>query len=127
MKRLPSDLPLSREAQAALLARLPEAEWEYDEDADEMEVRLPSAAGREGYYALLRDDLYVRLDAETGEPLGVMIPSYQLWLGRHIAMPAARGASPTVPAGAGDPVRWIAEQDQAAPQALARELAGAAS
>ncbi len=122
----PSPSPLSNAAAAALLARLPAAEWDYDEEADEMEVRLPGTAGRQGYYALVRDDLYVRLDAETGEPLGMMIPSYQVWLGRHITSPATHDPKAMAPSSAGDPAQWIAEPAQAAPEVLARQLAGVA-
>jgi hypothetical protein len=122
---LKHDTPtLSREAQAALSARLPDAQWEYDEDADEMEVRLAGTAHRDGYYALLHNDLYVRLDAETDEPLGIMIPAFQLWLGRHLTAQGRAEAGATPRAETGNPARWIAEQAQAVPQALARELAG---
>lgn len=125
MKPPHSPSSLSDDARAALLAEIPAAKWEYDEQADEMEVSLPGTAGGAGYYALVRDDLYVRLDAETGEPLGMMIPAYQLWLGRHIDSPAPRDAKAIGAPGADGPARWIAEQARAAPEVLARELAGA--
>jgi hypothetical protein len=115
-------LELTPEARAALLTALPSATWEYDEDTDEMEIRLPGVAGKTGYYALLGDDLYVRLDEVTGQPLGVMIPTYHYWLTVRLA--EASGKRHAVPARR-DPARWMAEQRNVVPDALARELSAA--
>jgi hypothetical protein len=113
-------LELSAKSRAALLAALPKATWEFDQDADEMEIQLPGAAGKPGYYALLGNDLYLRVDAATGEPLGVMIPSYHYWLTVRLAEAAGTGRAVSAPR---DPVRWMAEQQKTVPNALARELA----
>jgi hypothetical protein len=68
---------------ARLRAELGGATVEYDADADELEVRLPSGIGRPGYAVLLEDDAYLRIDPDTHEPLSVMLLPFSSWLERH--------------------------------------------
>jgi hypothetical protein len=64
-------------------AGLEGAEWHVDEDADELDVVLPGAAGREGRMFLIDEEpereLYVRIDVETGQPLGLLVPNWSRW------------------------------------------------
>lgn len=81
-----------------LRAALRRAEWRYNADADEMNVLLPGWQGREGRAVLVDDELYVRLDAETGRPLSVLIPAYTYWLARQLAQPTALDRGPLLKA-----------------------------
>lgn len=80
----------------ALQNALQRAEWRYNEEADEMNVLLPGWEGRPGRAVLIDDAFYVRLDVETGAPLGLLIPAYTSWqadqLGRSGAQDTERRA-----------------------------------
>lgn len=68
---------------ARIRAELGRATVDYDADADELEVRLPSGVGRAGYAVLLEDDAYLRIDPDSHEPLSVMFLPFSAWLERH--------------------------------------------
>ena len=64
-----------------IAAALPAAEWRYDTDTGEMEIILPGSTGRAGLWVDVADwDFYVRLDAETGAPLSLIISPFDYWL-----------------------------------------------
>jgi hypothetical protein len=79
------------------LAALPHATWDYDQDADEMNVLLPSFEGREGRMVLIDDDFSVCFDAETAAPLSLMIPNYSSWLAQHLDGSSVSAAAPATP------------------------------
>jgi hypothetical protein len=68
-----------------LAVALPAARWEYDDEADELEIVLPAGAGREGRAILIDEGFYLRLDPETNEPLTIIIPAVSVWLGQQVA------------------------------------------
>ena len=76
-----------------VIAGLAEATWDYLADIGWMEVILPGGSGRGGIAHLVGDDLYVRLDVESGDPLSVIIPAFDSWLaeqeGRALPPPEA--------------------------------------
>jgi hypothetical protein len=72
------------------LRALPEADWEYDADADEMEVMLPGAIGRTGLSVLVDDESYLRVDVETHEPLSLVIQPWSYWSARQDAAVASQ-------------------------------------
>jgi hypothetical protein len=59
--------------------RLPQSDWDYDDDADEMEVMLPGAYGREGFATQLDEFVALRLDPDTFEPLSLIIMPFSAW------------------------------------------------
>ena len=64
-----------------IAAALPAAEWRYDTDTGEMEIILPGSTGRAGLWIDVADwDFYLRLDAETGAPLSLIISPFDYWL-----------------------------------------------
>lgn len=69
----------AQDVHAAVRASLPHARWEYDDDADEVDIIFPNSEGREGRAVLVRGELYVRLDVDTGQPLSIIIPSFRSW------------------------------------------------
>ena len=77
-----------------LTVGLEAARWEYDAEADELEIVLPGGAGREGRAILLDSEVYLRLDADTNEPLTVIIPAVSVWLGQQVAQVATHLAAP---------------------------------
>jgi hypothetical protein len=64
-------------------ASLQHARWAYDEDADELEVVLPGGDARPGRTILLDSDVYLRLDADTNEPLTIIVPAFSSWMSRR--------------------------------------------
>jgi hypothetical protein len=92
-----------REVVDRLAAGLDAARWEYDAEADELEIVLPGGGGREGRAILLDSDAYLRLDVDTNEPLTVIIPAVSVWVGQQVAQVAGQLAAPPPadPRGAG--------------------------
>jgi hypothetical protein len=68
-----------------LTSDLAAAEWEYDNEADELEIVLPGSIGREGRAILVEPDVYLRLDLDTNEPLSITIPVASIWISRLVA------------------------------------------
>jgi hypothetical protein len=79
-----------------VVSGLPNARWEYDAEADEMEIVLPGGNARAGRAVLIDPDVYLRLDVDTNEPLTIIIPAYSDWMSRR-----AIGSAP--PPGPADP------------------------
>jgi hypothetical protein len=77
-----------------LTVGLEAARWEYDAEADELEIVLPGGEGREGRAILLDSEVYLRLDVDTNEPLTVIIPAISVWLGQQVAQVATHLAAP---------------------------------
>jgi len=108
-----------------ILALLAQAEWDYDDEIDEMEIAFPGCAGRAGIATLVGNELYVRVDPDTYDPLSIIIPGYSAWLARQRRPPARR---PTT-----DPQHWLDIPRLTAQHALQRtirsstELSAAAS
>jgi hypothetical protein len=71
-----------------LTSDLAAAEWEYDNEADELEIVLPGSIGREGRAILVEPDVYLRLDLDTNEPLSITIPVASIWISRRVPPPA---------------------------------------
>jgi hypothetical protein len=102
-----------------LVAGLPSAHWEFDEEADELEIVLPGGRGREGRAVLIDDDFFLRLDVDTNEPLTVIIPAVSVWLGRQVAQLAGLVEAP----GPSDPPRsWQDGSHEAVALSLARSV-----
>jgi hypothetical protein len=97
-----------------ILATLAEAEWEYDEEIDEMEISFPGGAGRAGMATLIGDEFYVRVDPDTFDPLSIIIPGYTAWLARQ-PQPSALG--PTT-----DARHWLDSPRQTAREAILRTV-----
>ena len=70
-----------------IIAQLPQATWDYNAEIGEMNVVLPGGAGREAQLPWLELDrywdIYLRLDAETGRPLSVVIAPFDVWLAQQ--------------------------------------------
>ena len=77
--------------QERILAGLPDAEWHYDEEADELDVLLPGSEHRAGVAKLVNDEFYVRVDVDTNEPLTIIIPTFTDWLAKKLADRVRRG------------------------------------
>ena len=68
---------------ARIRSELAHATVDYDAEADELELRLPSGEGRAGSAVVVEDDAYLRIDPETHEPLSVVILPFVAWLEHH--------------------------------------------
>ena len=75
---------------------LDQAEWRYDEDADEMEIVLAGGDGREGRSILIDDDTFLRLDPETNQPLSIIVTAWTYWSARQVAT-SVPGVMPATP------------------------------
>lgn len=74
-----------------IIAQLPRATWDYNAEIGEMNVVLPGGGGREAQLPWLELDrywdIYLRLDAETGRPLSVVIAPFDVWLAKQESLP----------------------------------------
>ena len=74
-----------------IIAQLPRATWDYNAQIGEMNVVLPGGAGREAQLPWLELDrywdIYLRLDAETGRPLSIVIAPFDVWLAKQESLP----------------------------------------
>jgi hypothetical protein len=118
-----SSTPTLPDPRQRIVELLDQAEWDYDEEIDEMELVFPGSAGREGIAMLASDELYVRVDADTYEPLRIIIPGYAAWLAKQPPIPTVGPAA--------EPRRWLDIPRQTAQHAIretvraSRELAAA--
>jgi hypothetical protein len=101
------------------LAGLEHARWEYDDEADELEIVFPGAAGREGRAILIDEDFYLRLDADTNAPLSVIVPVVSAWLSRQMEQLAKLVAAPPSTA---PPEAWTPDSHEAVGRSLARSV-----
>ncbi len=63
-----------------VIAALPQSSWIFDPEADELDILLPEES-RPGVFELVDEaDLSVRVDVETGAPLGIHIYPLIPWL-----------------------------------------------
>ena len=81
-----------------IIAQLPQATWDYNAEIGEMNVVLPGGGGREAQLPWLELDrywdIYLRLDAETGRPLSVVIAPFDVWLAKQESLPCLPPDSP---------------------------------
>ncbi len=79
-----------------ILAMLPEATWHYHPPSGDMDIVFAGGEGREAQvpWILVGDDILVRLDAETGKPLSLVMPSFTVWLAHQEGKPMP---APNVP------------------------------
>ena len=74
-----------------IIAQLPQATWDYNAEIGEMNVVLPGGTGREAQLPWLELDrywdIYLRLDAETGRPLSVVVAPFDVWLAKQESLP----------------------------------------
>ena len=72
-----------------LLTMLPGATWHYHPPSGDMDIVFAGGEGREAQvpWILVGDDIIVRLDAETGEPLSLVMPSFTVWLAHQERKP----------------------------------------
>ena len=75
-----------------ILAALPAAERRYHAESGEMSVVLPGGSGRPAQIPWLEIDdydwdIYARLDAETGNPLSIVIAPFNAWLAAQEGKP----------------------------------------
>lgn len=94
---------------------LDEAEWRYDEDADEMEIVLAGGHGREGRSILIDDDTFLRVDPETNQPLSIIVTAWTYWSARQAAAPVPSLMPAT-------PQAWLSLPEQMARQAVERTV-----
>jgi hypothetical protein len=94
-----------------ILRLLDEATWRYDEEIDELEIALPGTEGRAGL-AFPVEDLYVRVDPDSFEPLSIIVPGYTAWLAEQ---------PPVVEAESG-PETWTGITYRTAEQAIRRTV-----
>ena len=73
-------IPVPATAIARILEGLPAARWRYIPDGGWLEVFLPGSEGRGGVAEPIGDDLEIRFDVETDQPLSIIIPGYPGWL-----------------------------------------------
>ena len=76
-----------------IIAALPQADWQYDPEADDMDIILPNVVNRAAEWLDIEDDFFVRIDPERGEPLSIVIIAFTVWLaekqGRDLPSPKA--------------------------------------
>lgn len=72
-----------------ILTMLPDATWYYHPSSGDMDIVFAGGEGREAEvpWILVGDDILVRLDAETGEPLSLVMPSFTVWLAHQEKQP----------------------------------------
>ena len=84
-----------------IIAQLPRATWDYNAEIGEMNVVLPGGGGREAQLPWLELDrywdIYLRLDAETGRPLSVVIAPFDVWLAKQESLPCLPPGVPGQP------------------------------
>jgi hypothetical protein len=59
---------------------LPHADWQYDPEADDMDIILPNVVNRAAEWLDIEDDFFVRIDLECREPLSIVIIAFTVWL-----------------------------------------------
>jgi hypothetical protein len=101
---------------------LPNASWQYDPDADDMEITLPGGADREGKGVLLKDDLLVRLDPDTNEPLTITVTAWTQYSNSRTAQEAARRVASQMGTNRIDPQHWATIPDRAAIEAVTETM-----
>lgn len=79
---------------ALILDGLPAARWRYIPDGGWLEVFLPGSEGRGGIAEPIGDDLEIRFDVETGQPLSIIIPGYPGWLAEQDGQPPPLPGAP---------------------------------
>ncbi len=76
-----------------IIATLPYADWQYDPEADDMDIILPNVVNRAAEWLDIEDDFFVRIDPERKEPLSIVIIAFTVWLaekqGRDLPAPHA--------------------------------------
>ncbi len=72
-----------------LLTMLPDATWHYHPLSGDMDIVFAGGEGREAQvpWMLVGDDILVRLDAETGKPLSLVMPAFSVWLAHQEGKP----------------------------------------
>ncbi len=89
-----STLPLMHTVVDAIVADLETADWQYDPEADDMDIILPGVTNRAAEWVQADDDgCFVRIDPERKEPLSIVIIAFTVWLaekqGRDLPAPHA--------------------------------------
>ncbi len=89
-----STLPLMHSVVDAIVADLEAADWQYDPEADDMDIILPHVTNRAADWVQVDDDgCFVRIDLERREPLSIVIIAFTVWLaekqGRALPVPKA--------------------------------------
>lgn len=76
-----------------IVADLEAADWQYDPEADDMDIVLPNVVNRAADWLDIEDDFFVRIDLERREPLSIVIIAFTVWLaekqGRDLPIPSA--------------------------------------
>ena len=77
-----------------VVADLEAADWQYDPEADDMDIILPNVKNRAADWVQVDDDgCFVRIDPERREPLSIVIIAFTVWLaekqGRDLPAPRA--------------------------------------
>ena len=77
-----------------IIAALPQADWQYDPEADDMDIILPNVTNRAADWVQVDDEgCFVRIDSERREPLSIVIIAFTVWLaekqGRDLPIPRA--------------------------------------
>ena len=76
-----STLPLTHSVVDAIVADLEVADWQYDPEADDMDIILPNVTNRAADWVQVDDDgCFVRIDLECREPLSIVIIAFTVWL-----------------------------------------------
>ena len=76
-----STLSLTHTAIDAIVADLEAADWQYDPEADDMDIILPNITNRAADWVQVDDDgCFVRIDPERREPLSIVIIAFTVWL-----------------------------------------------
>ena len=72
-----------------LLTMLPGATWHYHPPSGDMDIVFAGSEGREAQvpWILVGNDILVRLDAETREPLSLVMPTFTVWLAHQERKP----------------------------------------
>ena len=88
-----SMLTLTHSVVDAIVADLKAADWQYDPEADDMDIILPNVVNRAAEWLDIEDDFFVRIDPERREPLSIVIIAFTVWLaekqGRDLPAPSA--------------------------------------
>ena len=79
-----------------LLTMLPGATWHYHPPSGDMDIVFAGSEGREAQvpWILVGNDILVRLDAEMGEPLSLVMPSFTVWLAHQERKPIPAADTP---------------------------------
>lgn len=76
-----STLSLTHSVVDAMVAGLETADWQYDPEADDMDIILPNVKNRAADWVQVDDDgCFVRIDLERREPLSIVIIAFTVWL-----------------------------------------------